>query len=272
MTCGSDLPPELIARMMDFLRARRAKSTLRRCSRVCRAWVYPSQRGLFRKLRLDAQRVGSFCDLLVGAPHLGTYIHEMSFLGPHSRRQDVPEVDAGDTGTDRETIQSLLSLLPNITVVHAYGLASSSFLFTNSALRQCQRLRHFSIIGTLRQGDVVSPACIFPIFEGTAVRYLSIQDLDMPSTMDIFLNSDRPVYAIERLSLNVVARNLPVWLPYFQSVLPLLKKLQVVVEGSNSVRALPAWSHSLWQTSNLSRLDRFHFDVHICEFTTYYLE
>ncbi len=271
MTCGSDLPPELIARMMYFLRVRRAKSTLRQCSLVCRAWVYPSQRRLFRNLRLDAQRVGTFCDLLVGAPHLGTYIHEMSFLGPHFRRQDVPEVDAGFAGTDREIIKSLLSLLPNITAVRAYGLASSSFLFTNSALRQCQRLHQFSIIDTLRRGDIVSPACIFPIFEGTAVKYLTIQDLGIPSTMDIPLNSDLPVCAIERLRLNVKARNFTVWLPYLQSVLPLWKTLIVTPDGPEGVPELRAWSQSL-RTSNLSGLRRFHFHVRIREFTTYYLE
>ncbi|KAF9027665.1 hypothetical protein BDZ89DRAFT_1066783 [Hymenopellis radicata] len=249
----SDLPPELIARMMDFHRD--AQSTLRQCSLVCRAWTSPSQCRLFRVFTLGIRQFNTFRDLLVGAPHLGTYIREVAFIGPRNYKSDVPEViDL----SDRENLQSLFPLLPNITTVHAFSLWSSPLLFTNSMLRQSQQLRKFVILETLQIGDVVSPASIFPIFSGTTVEELDLYGIEMPSTMDTPLNSNSAVCAVERLSLDR-AQNFPVWLPYFQSVNPRLRELNVVVYGPNGIQA---WSHSL-RTSNLSGLRRFHFHVYI---------
>ncbi|KAF8992206.1 hypothetical protein BDZ89DRAFT_973522, partial [Hymenopellis radicata] len=74
----SDLPSELIALIIDFHRD--AKSTLRQCSLVCRAWLSPSQHRLFHTFRRFylLKEVVPFRNFLLGAPHLGRYIREIS--------------------------------------------------------------------------------------------------------------------------------------------------------------------------------------------------
>ncbi len=151
----------------------------------------------------------------MGAPHIGTYIREVSLLGPHSYIQDVPDIIDFSDATDREDLQSLFLLLPNITVVKA----SSPFLFTNSVLCHCPQLCEFSIQSTLQEGAVVSPTSIFHIFEGTTMTRLFLFSLYMLSTMDSPLKPDSAVCTIEVLVLNV-AQNFNVWLPYLQSVMP----------------------------------------------------
>ncbi|KAF9027655.1 hypothetical protein BDZ89DRAFT_887829, partial [Hymenopellis radicata] len=73
-----DLPPELIALIIDFHRD--AQSTLRQCSLVCRAWLSPSQCRLFHTFRRFAliKKVVPFRNFLLGAPHLGAYVREIS--------------------------------------------------------------------------------------------------------------------------------------------------------------------------------------------------
>ncbi|KAF9003490.1 hypothetical protein BDZ89DRAFT_967510, partial [Hymenopellis radicata] len=74
----SDLPPELIALIIDFHRD--AKSTLCQCSLVCRAWLSPSQRRLFHTFRMFnlVEKVVPFRDFLRGAPHFGAYVREIT--------------------------------------------------------------------------------------------------------------------------------------------------------------------------------------------------
>ncbi len=250
----SDLPPELIALIIDFNHD--AQSTLRQCSLVCRTWLSPSQRLLFHTFQwFELERVVPFRDFLLGASELGAYIREVSIY----RRQEAPE----SKGTDREGVQGLFSLLPNITKIKLYFLASSPFLFSNAILRQCSELCKLTI-APARGGmhHVISPAALMSNFQDTTVKNLQLRLLELPSTIDSPLDLDVTVCSVERLTLDSPG-NLAVWFPYFRRILPNWSEFKILCVQDN----MRPWGNAL-QTCDLSHLHRLHVRVFIREFSS----
>jgi F-box-like len=75
----SRLPPELIDAIMDNFHEDHDRDGLLACSLVCRSWVSPSQRHLFRRVTLalngdDCQRLDR---ALLSSPHLAGHIREL---------------------------------------------------------------------------------------------------------------------------------------------------------------------------------------------------
>ncbi|KDR71219.1 hypothetical protein GALMADRAFT_229613 [Galerina marginata CBS 339.88] len=118
------LPPELVEAIIDEVGLLNDTKTLRACALVASTFVFHSQSHLFRSIDLDRhvprrKYYDRFHRLLVGKPHLGTYVRHLR-LGDDS--EDDDEVGwgrsrgrgAGSWITNAMTLPQTLLLLPRL--------------------------------------------------------------------------------------------------------------------------------------------------------------
>ncbi len=128
-----------------------------------------------------------------------------------------------------EDIQSLFSLLPNITIIGVDCVTPPPFLFTPILLRQGSELNKFKMIAF---SNTVSPAAIISSLKGTTVKSLDLQTYGMVSAIDTPLNvslNSAVCESIEHFTLDS-PHNLPVWFLYLRHTLPHLSKLKIFCE------------------------------------------
>ena len=112
-----ELPAEVWDHVLDYLRE--DKRTLKRCSLVCKSWVYSSHRHLFRTVmihgrdQVTATHVAEslFCATPSKVPNISNYVQELAF-------------SHGYQGLNIHILRKVLLALPNIRklVLKAYGI------------------------------------------------------------------------------------------------------------------------------------------------------
>ncbi|KAJ6569466.1 hypothetical protein B0H19DRAFT_1066200 [Mycena capillaripes] len=198
-----ELPQELIEQILDHLAD--DIGTLRACTLMGRAWVYPSRSYLFKTCRLNPDNILVFCELLrsphscIFLPHIRSITAFRNYWHPNDGWFDEIAAHLYNNLTCVRTLEMKLNF------IKAGPFFQTGFV---AAFPKVTRLVLTCDFGSLQPAPLIDMICLFHALQELDIRELthySVQRISDPSasavpprglhTLKLSLHSTRPILA-----------------------------------------------------------------------------